>query len=51
MGLQRVTITAWPSALTDPRGSEGVRRWATSPGGREAAEVSVHGAESYSEVF
>lgn len=39
MELQRVTFTAWPSSLMAPQESEGIQRWAASPGERVRAFV------------
>lgn len=42
MGLQRVTITAWPSSPVAPQESEGVHGWMTSPGERKGKKVRLY---------
>lgn len=39
MGLQRVTVTAWPSSLMAPQESEGIQSWAASPGERKGEHL------------
>lgn len=41
MGLQRVTITAWPSSLVPPQESEDVHSWAAPPRETEGKKVRV----------